>query len=240
MQRGRLRRDTLAVDGDAECADRLERRAADDGATARLAAIPGIGPWSAAEPLADLGVAVADLSGISDIRATTGPRSARRRGSGGACLNGRVHLPVMPPVEPMPARSVPEIPVAEGMTYEPKWDGFRCLIFRDGDDVELASRGGKTLTRYFPEVVAQARAQLPERCVIDCELVVIRRDDTHAELDFELLQQRIHPAASRVRMLAERTPADVIAFDLLALGDESLMAAPYAQRRGRLVEALAT
>jgi ATP-dependent DNA ligase len=155
-------------------------------------------------------------------------------------LNGRVDLPVMPPVEPMLARSVPEIPVAEGMTYEPKWDGFRCLIFRDGDEVELASRGGKTLTRYFPEVVAQARAQLPERCVIDCELVVIRRDEGHAELDFELLQQRIHPAASRVRLLSERTPADVIAFDLLALGDESLMSTPYARRRERLAEALAS
>jgi ATP-dependent DNA ligase len=150
-----------------------------------------------------------------------------------------VDLPVVPPVEPMLARSVPAIPTGEGFSYEPKWDGFRCVIFRDRDEVELASRGGKTLTRYFPEVVAQALAQLPERCVVDTELVVIRRDDGHPKLDFELLQQRIHPAASRVALLAGRTPADVIAFDLLALGDESLMAAPYAHRRARLAAALA-
>jgi ATP-dependent DNA ligase len=152
---------------------------------------------------------------------------------------GGVELPVLPPVEPMLAKSVPQIPTAEGMTYEPKWDGFRCIIFRDGDGVELASRGGKTMTRYFPEVADQARAQLPARCVIDAELVVIRRDEHPPKLDFELLQQRIHPAASRVKLLAEQTPADMIAFDLLALGDESLMGAPFAQRRTRLAEALA-
>jgi len=150
-----------------------------------------------------------------------------------------VDLPINPPVEPMLATFVPEIPVEVGMTYEPKWDGFRCLVFRDGDEVELASRGGKTLTRYFPEVVAQARAQLPPRSVIDGELVVIRRDPgTLPRLDFEQLQQRIHPAASRINLLAERTPADFIAFDLLALDDESLMDAEYAQRRDRLVEVL--
>jgi ATP-dependent DNA ligase len=140
----------------------------------------------------------------------------------------------------MLARSVPRVPVGEGMSYEPKWDGFRCLVFRDGERVELASRGGKTLTRYFPEVVEQVTGQLPARCVVDGELVVIRRDDGHPKLDFELLQQRIHPAASRVNLLAERTPADLIAFDLLALGDESLMSLPYAQRRARLAGALAT
>jgi ATP-dependent DNA ligase len=139
----------------------------------------------------------------------------------------------------MLAKSVPQIPIAESMTYEPKWDGFRCIIFRDGDKVELASRGGKTMTRYFPEVADQIRAQLPPRCVVDAELVVIRRDEHPPKLDFELLQQRIHPAASRVKLLAEQTPADTIAFDLLALGDESLMGAPFAQRRARLVEALA-
>lgn len=148
-------------------------------------------------------------------------------------------LPINPPVEPMLATSVPEIPAAPGMTYEPKWDGFRCIVFRDGDDVELASRGGKTLTRYFPEVVAQVRAQLPVRCAVDGELVVIRREPGEApRLDFEQLQQRIHPAASRVNLLAAQTPADFIAFDLLALDDESLMTAGYAQRRARLAEAL--
>jgi ATP-dependent DNA ligase len=151
-----------------------------------------------------------------------------------------VDLPINPPVEPMLATSVPVIPEEPGMTYEPKWDGFRCIVFRDGDEVELASRGGKTLTRYFPEVVAQALAQLPPRCAVDGEIVVVRRDPGAApKLDFEQLQLRIHPAASRVNMLAETTPADFIAFDLLALGDESLMEQEYAVRRARLAEALA-
>src|SRR5919202_5074706 len=111
---------------------------------------------------------------------------------------GRVALPVLPPVEPMLARAVSGIPTGEGMTYEPKWDGFRCIVFRDGDEVDLASRGGEMLTRYFPEVVEQAKAQLPERSVVDGELVVIRHDpDSIPKLDFELLGQRIHPAASR-------------------------------------------
>ena len=145
----------------------------------------------------------------------------------------------MPPIEPMLANSVPEIPSAPGMSYEPKWDGFRTIIFRDGDEVELVSRGGKTMTRYFPEVVEQVRAQLPPRCVVDGEVILIRRDDgSTPKLDFELLQQRIHPAASRVKMLAERTPCDFVAFDLLALDDESLMAKPYARRREALETAL--
>ena len=145
----------------------------------------------------------------------------------------------MPPVEPMLANSVPEIPSAPGMSYEPKWDGFRTIIFRDGDEVELVSRGGKTMTRYFPEVVEQVRAQLPPRCVVDGEVILIRREDgSTPKLDFELLQQRIHPAASRVKMLAERTPCDFVAFDLLALDDESLMAKPYARRREALEAAL--
>jgi ATP-dependent DNA ligase len=150
-----------------------------------------------------------------------------------------VKLPVLPPVEPMLATSVPTLPIAPGMTYEPKWDGFRAIVFRDGDEVELASRGGKMLTRYFPDVVEQARRQLPRRCVVDGEIVVIRRDPGAApRLDFELLGQRIHPAASRVRMLAETTPADFIGFDLLAVEDTNLMSEQYAQRRPALVEAL--
>ena len=117
-----------------------------------------------------------------------------------------VRLPVMPPVEPMLATSVPEIPTAPGMSYEPKWDGFRTIIFRDGDEVELVSRGGKTMTRYFPEVVAQALAQLPPRCVVDGEIVLVfRAEGRTPKLEFELLQQRIHPAASRVTMLAAKT-----------------------------------
>ena len=155
-------------------------------------------------------------------------------------LTDRVQLPINPPVEPMLAKSVPRLPTGDGMTYEPKWDGYRCIVFRDGDEVELASRGGKTLTRYFPEVIEQVRRQLPTRCAIDGELIVIRRDgpDGAPRLDFDLLGQRIHPAASRVAMLAETTPADFVAFDLLALGDESLVEQPYAHRRERLTSAL--
>jgi ATP-dependent DNA ligase len=150
-----------------------------------------------------------------------------------------VDLPINPPVEPMLAKSVDGVPAAEGMTYEPKWDGFRCIVFRDGDEVELASRGGKTMTRYFPEVVEQVRAQLPERCAVDGELIVIRRDAPVPRLDFELLGQRIHPAASRVRMLAETTPASLVAFDLLVLDGETFLATPYPRRHARLAEALA-
>jgi ATP-dependent DNA ligase len=149
-----------------------------------------------------------------------------------------VDLPINPPVEPMLAKSVAALPTGDGMTYEPKWDGFRCIVFRDGDEVELASRGGKTLTRYFPEVVAQARAQLPVRSVVDGEVIVIRRGEGGPRLDFELLGQRIHPAASRVAMLAEKTPASFVAFDLLALDDQALLDRPYAQRRTTLEAAL--
>jgi ATP-dependent DNA ligase len=151
-----------------------------------------------------------------------------------------MQLPVMPPVEPMLATAVPQIPTKSGMRYEPKWDGFRTIVFRDGDEVELVSRGGKTMTRYFPDVVAQLRAQLPPRCVVDGEVVLVRRpDDQVPRLDFESLQQRIHPAASRVKMLAETTPCDFVAFDLLALGERDLMGEAYEVRRETLETALA-
>jgi ATP-dependent DNA ligase len=143
-------------------------------------------------------------------------------------------LPVMPPVKPMLAKSVPEVPTG-GLVYEPKWDGFRCIVFRDGDEVELGSRNEKPLTRYFPDVVAAVKAQLPERCVVDGEIVIAAGKG----LDFEALLQRIHPADSRVRMLAETTPASFVAFDLLALGDESLVDEPFSVRRARLEQALA-
>jgi ATP-dependent DNA ligase len=146
----------------------------------------------------------------------------------------RMDLPVMPPVKPMLAKAVPEVPEGDYL-YEPKWDGFRCIVFRDGDDVELGSRNEKPLTRYFPEVVEAAKQHLPERCVVDGEIVIAAGKG----LDFEALLQRIHPAASRVTMLAESTPASFVAFDLLALGGESLMATPQAQRRARLETALA-
>ena len=125
-------------------------------------------------------------------------------------------LPVMPPVSPMLAKSVPSIP--PGASYEPKWDGFRSICFRDGDQVELGSRNERPMTRYFPELVAAATAELPERYVIDGEIVIA----TDHGLDFEALQQRIHPADSRVRMLADQTPASFIAFCVRAVNDQSV------------------
>jgi ATP-dependent DNA ligase len=142
-------------------------------------------------------------------------------------------LPVMPPVAPMLAKAVGEIP--RDASYEPKWDGFRSIIFRDGDDVEIGSRNERPMTRYFPEVVDAVRANLPDRCVIDGEIVVTA---AHG-LDFEALQQRIHPAESRVRLLAEETPASFVAFDLLALGDADLTERPFVDRRMALEVALA-
>ena len=144
-----------------------------------------------------------------------------------------MRLPVMPPVKPMLAKSVPDVPAGEFL-YEPKWDGFRCVVFRDGDEVELGSRNEKPLTRYFPEVVAAVRAQLPDRCVVDGEIVIA----TDRGLDFESLLQRIHPAASRVALLSGQTPASYIAFDLLALGDEDLTSRPQSERRTLLEGAL--
>jgi ATP-dependent DNA ligase len=142
-------------------------------------------------------------------------------------------LPVMPPVSPMLAKSMRSIP--PDASYEPKWDGFRSICFRDLDQVELGSRNERPMTRYFPELVAAVKAELPERCVIDGEIVIT----TDHGLDFEALQQRIHPADSRVRMLAERTPASFIAFDLLALGDDDYTRRPFCERRAALVDALA-
>ncbi|MCL6301714.1 ATP-dependent DNA ligase [Streptomyces kronopolitis] len=141
-------------------------------------------------------------------------------------------LPVMPPVSPMLAKLVTKIPA--GMQYEAKWDGFRVIVFRDGDEVEIASRTTKPLTRYFPEVVAAARAELPRRCVLDGEIVIAHDGRLH----FEELLERIHPADSRVRTLAERTPASLVAFDLLALDSATLMHEPQTARREALVEAL--
>ena len=117
----------------------------------------------------------------------------------------------------MLAKAVHAMPEGD-LLYEPKWDGFRCIVFRDGDEVELGSRNDKPLTRYFPELPPVLRAALPDRCVVDGEVVVA----IGAKLDFEALQQRIHPAESRVNMLAEKTPASFVAFDLLAVGDEDL------------------
>ncbi len=139
----------------------------------------------------------------------------------------------MPPVKPMLAKAVYEVPRVEGLLFEPKWDGFRCLVFRDGDELQLWSRTDRPLDRYFPEMVDALREALPERCVVDGELVVVTGDG----LDFDTLQLRLHPAESRVTMLAETTPASYVAFDLLALGDRDLMGEPQRERR-RLLESV--
>ena len=131
----------------------------------------------------------------------------------------------MPPVSPMLAKPVRSIP--PGASYEPKWDGFRTICFRDGDEVELGSRNERPMTRYFPELVAAVTAELPPRCVVDGEIVIA----TDHGLDFEALQLRLHPAASRVRMLAEQIPASFIAFDLLALDDADYTERPFSERR---------
>src|SRR6266487_1348213 len=146
-----------------------------------------------------------------------------------------MRLPVSPPVAPMLAKAVKEIPDGP-YSYEPKWDGFRSVIFRDGDEVEIGSRNERPMTRYFPEVVAAVRASLPERSVIDGEIVVPDADGRC--LDFEALLQRIHPADSRVRLLAEQTPAAFVAFDLLALGGKDFTEDPFSVRRDALAQAL--
>jgi ATP-dependent DNA ligase len=134
----------------------------------------------------------------------------------------------------MLAKPVAAIP--PGQFYEPKWDGFRSIVFRDGDEVVIGSRNERTITRYFPELVEAARRSLPDRCVVDGEIVVAGEDGKG--LDFWALQQRIHPADSRVRMLAEKTPASFVAFDLLAFDDTNLMPRPFHERRAGLERAL--
>jgi ATP-dependent DNA ligase len=144
-------------------------------------------------------------------------------------------LPVMPPVAPMLAKLARVLPEADDLVYEPKWDGFRCIVFRDGDEVELGSRNEKPLTRYFPELIEPLRRALPARAVVDGEIVIAGTRG----LDFDALLQRIHPAASRVEMLAGTTPASFVAFDLLALDDRDLRPAPFSERRALLEQALA-
>ncbi|HET6794174.1 MAG TPA: ATP-dependent DNA ligase [Acidimicrobiales bacterium] len=143
-------------------------------------------------------------------------------------------LPVLPPVSPMLAKLARQLPQGEGWLYEPKWDGFRCIVFRDGPELELGSRNERPLTRYFPELTEPLQANLPERCVIDGEVVIAGPSG----LDFDALLQRIHPAESRVRMLAASTPASLVAFDLLALDGRDLRPEPLGERRRLLEEVL--
>jgi ATP-dependent DNA ligase len=143
-------------------------------------------------------------------------------------------FPIAPPIEPMLAKAADGLPAGDGWLFEPKWDGFRALVFRNGTDLYLQSRELKPLDRYFPELLAPLRARLPPRCVVDGEIVIAGP----AGLDFEALLLRIHPAASRVAQLARESPASVVLFDLLALGDRDLRGAPLAERRALLERAV--
>jgi len=144
----------------------------------------------------------------------------------------------------MLAKAVDGVPahdsVAGGLSYEPKWDGFRCIVLRDGNEVQLSSRGSKPLTRYFPELVDAVREHLPQRCAIDAEIVVRAGRPGAERLDWESLSQRIHPADSRVQRLSRETPAELVCFDILALGDDDLTAMPFGARRQRLESVLST
>src|SRR5947209_19683960 len=140
-----------------------------------------------------------------------------------------MHLPFDPPLAPMLSSPVAEIPSGDGWLFEPKWDGFRTVVFRDGDEILLQSRDEKPMNRYFPELIAPLAATLSERCVVDGEIVIVRVGG----LDFETLLLRIHPAASRVKLLSAQAPASFVAWDLLALGDEDLRDVPLATRRER-------
>ena len=147
-----------------------------------------------------------------------------------------MQLPVQPPIKPMLAKLARTIPAEPDLLYEPKWDGFRCIAFRDGDDLQLASRNQKPFNRYFPELLPAMLDAFPDRCVVDGEIVV-----AHAEgkgLDFDALQQRIHPAESRVQMLAGKTPASFVAFDLLALDNDDLTDTAFGERRSLLEQHL--
>lgn len=141
-------------------------------------------------------------------------------------------FPIAPPIDPMLARLEEEIPTGDGWRYEPKWDGFRAIVFRDGDTVQIDSRNRLRLDRYFPEIVETLKGAIPERCVLDGELVI----ETDHGLDFELLQLRLHPAASRVNKLSKEIPASFVAFDLLASGNDDLRSAGLDQRRARLLD----
>src|SRR3989442_14766020 len=139
-------------------------------------------------------------------------------------------LPVNPPILPMLAARITELPVDGTWIFEPKWDGFRALVFRAGNEILIQSRDEKSLNRYFPELLGPLQSQLADRCVLDGEIVVAM----NGGLDFEALQLRIHPAASRVRLLSGETPASIVFFDLLCEGDQDLRDVPFQTRRQRL------
>src|SRR5438552_6413662 len=137
-----------------------------------------------------------------------------------------VELPVNPPILPMLSKRVDDLPVGGTWIFEPKWDGFRALVFRDRDEILIQSRDEKSLNRYFPELIEPLRSQLPARCVLDGEIVMAR----DGGLDFEALQLRIHPAASRVKLLSQKTPASIVFFDVLSEGNDDLRSVAFQQR----------
>jgi ATP-dependent DNA ligase len=147
-----------------------------------------------------------------------------------------VDLPVNPPILPMLAKRVDDLPLGETWIFEPKWDGFRALVFRDGDEIHIQSRDEKPLNRYFPELLDPLRSQLPARCVLDGEIVIARNN----ALDFESLQLRLHPAASRVKLLSQQIPASIVFFDLLSEGSRDLRGEPFQKRRRELEALLAS
>src|SRR5690349_2606318 len=147
-----------------------------------------------------------------------------------------MNLSVPPPVPPMLAKRVDALPDGAGWIFEPKWDGFRALIFRDGDEILLQSRDEKPLNRYFPELLEPLLKQLPPRCVLDGEIVIAN----HGALDFDALQLRLHPAASRVRLLAGETPSSIVFFDLLCEGDRDFRSEPFQLRRELLERMLSS
>src|SRR3954471_12225000 len=147
-----------------------------------------------------------------------------------------MRLAVAPPVLPMLAKRVSALPAGDTWIFEPKWDGFRALVFRDEDEILLQSRDEKPLNRYFPELLEPMRAQLPVRCVLDGEIVIVR----NSGLDFDALQLRLHPAASRVKLLSNQMPASVVYFDVVCVGDRDLRAKPFADRRRELESLLAS
>jgi ATP-dependent DNA ligase len=141
-----------------------------------------------------------------------------------------MHLPVIPPLLPMLAKRVGELPSGKDWVFEPKWDGFRALVFRDGDEILIQSRDEKPLNRYFPELLESLRLALPPRCVLDGEIVIV----TNNGLDFDALQLRLHPAVKRVNLLSQQTPSSFVFFDLLCLGDQDLRGEPFQTRRREL------
>src|SRR6201993_4538760 len=153
------------------------------------------------------------LEGMAPISLTQAGKQRHAR-----CTMEDVDLPVNPPLLPMLAKRVDELPAGDEYIFEPKGDGFRALVFRDGDEILIQSRDEKPLNRYFPELLEPLRSALPSRCVLDGELVIVRKD----ELDFDALQLRLHPAATRVNLLARETPASIVFFDLLCHGDRDL------------------